>query len=177
MELEVLRNAMTEQLAEQQTTSRLVEQLVSQSEELTQRIENLEKKVAAKQIVVTPSSTAPVTKILTDFMERISKIVADQPKSIMHQWRILLFPETNAGQYYKIVFGRLIPWSLLFIGGTLLFALCRGYINTSAQISERRYYFEVYQDAWNRLDTALAPAGHKKMQEVMQQAVNAQAVK
>jgi hypothetical protein len=177
MELEILRAAMTEQLTEQQTTSRLLDELISQGQEVVQKIENLEKTVTAKQVVITPNSTAPVTRILKEFVDRISKIVADQPKSVVHQWRILLFPETNAGQYYKIVFGRLIPWSMLFVGGTYLFALCRDYIQTSSRINERRYYYEVYQDAWNRLDTALGTAGHKKMQEVMQQAIDFQAAK
>jgi hypothetical protein len=144
---------------------------------LVQKIEKLEKKVDAKQVVIIPNSTVPITRLLTEFADRISKIVADQPKKVVHQWRILLFLETNAGQYYKTVFGRLIPWGLLFIGGTYLYVLCRDYIQTSSRIRERRYYYEVYQEAWNRLDTALGPAGHKKMQEVMQQPVNFQAAK
>ncbi|HTK21000.1 MAG TPA: hypothetical protein VL442_15865 [Mucilaginibacter sp.] len=37
------------------------------------------------------------------------------------QIRILLFPETNQGQYYKIVFGRLIPWGLAFVIATYIF--------------------------------------------------------
>ena len=172
MELEVFRNAMTEQLTEQQTTNRLIEELISQVRDLTQKVEKFEEKLDAKQILALPPNTAPITRILIDFMDRISKIVADHPKSIVRQWRLVLFPETNAGQYYKVVFGRLIPWGLLFIGGTYVFTLCRDYIQTSSRISERRYYYEVYQDAWNRLDTALGTTGHKKMQEVLQQAVN-----
>lgn len=177
MELEVFRNAMIEQLTEQQTTNRLVGELISQVRDLTQKVENFEAKLDAKQILAPPASTAPITRILTDFMDRISKIVADQPKSIVRQWRLVLFPETNADRYYKIVFGRLIPWSLLFVGGTYVFVLCRNYIETSARIGERRYYYEVYQAAWNRLDSALGPPGRKKMQDVLQQAVNSQSTK
>jgi len=44
----------------------------------------------------------------------------DQPKQ-SRQIRFLLFPETNQGQYYKIVFGRLIPWGLVFLVATYIF--------------------------------------------------------
>ena len=43
------------------------------------------------------------------------------PKASHRQIRLLLFPETNQGQYYKIVFGRLIPWGLAFITATYIF--------------------------------------------------------
>jgi hypothetical protein len=177
MELDVFRKAMMEQLEEQQTTNRLVGDLISKFQELTQKIEGFETKLDKKQILTVPPSTAPITRLLTDFMDQIRKIVAEQPKSIVRQWRLVLFPETNADHYYKIVFGRLIPWSLLFVVGTYVFILCRDYIESSSRIGERRYYYEVYQDAWHRLDTALAPPGRKKMQEVLQQAVNFEAAK
>jgi hypothetical protein len=177
MELEVFRTAMTEQLKEQQTTNVLVEELIQQVKDLSQKLESFESKLNAQQVFAPPVNTAPILRIMNDFMDRITKIVAEQPKSIVRQWRLVLFPETNAGHYYKIVFGRLIPWGLLFIGGTYLFTLCRDYIQTSSRISERRYYYEVYQDAWSRLDTALGPIGRKKMQDILQQAVNSQSAK
>src|ERR1700749_1112756 len=43
------------------------------------------------------------------------------PKASLRQIRLLLFPETNQGQYYKIVFGRLIPWGLAFLLATYIF--------------------------------------------------------
>jgi hypothetical protein len=41
--------------------------------------------------------------------------------AVNKQWRVLLFPKTNQGQYYKIVFGRLIPWGFGFVALTYLF--------------------------------------------------------
>jgi hypothetical protein len=43
----------------------------------------------------------------------------------LKQYRFLLFPEANQGQYYKIVFGRLIPWGILLMGLVFLFALAQ----------------------------------------------------
>jgi len=48
--------------------------------------------------------------LLKQIYEKLSKGSTSATK----QLRILLFPETNQGQYYKIVFGRLIPWVIFF---------------------------------------------------------------
>jgi len=47
-----------------------------------------------------------------------------EPKKAVRQIRILFFPETNQGQYCKIVFGRLIPWSFGFLAVVGLFITC-----------------------------------------------------
>jgi hypothetical protein len=61
-------------------------------------------------------------------MADISQIVESQPKNVIKQVRLLLFPETNAGQYYKNVFGRLMPWALGLILVTYGFNLGQKFI-------------------------------------------------
>jgi len=173
MELEVFKEAMNEQLKEQQTTTKQIEELAREVKDSSQKIDGFDQKLENQKIVAPTPDTGPIRAILTDFLERITKIVADQPKTVVHQRRLLLFPETNGGQYYKIVFGRLIPWGFAFIATAYLFTLCRQYIETSSQINERRYYYEVYLDAWNRLDSTLGPGGRKMMRDALQRAVNA----
>jgi hypothetical protein len=68
-------------------------------------------------------------------------------KPTNRQIRFLLFPETNQGQYYKIVFGRLIPWGLAFILATYIF------ITGNKAIELYRYNDDVsqlihYERAW-----------------------------
>jgi hypothetical protein len=76
-----------------------------------------------------------------------------------------LFPETNQGQYYKIVFGRLIPWGLCFIVATYIFLT--GY----KAIEIYRYNRDVretahYQKAWYYLQQH----SKKKMLNAMDEA-------
>ncbi|WP_374166095.1 hypothetical protein [Arcticibacter sp. MXS-1] len=59
--------------------------------------------------------------VLNQLVEQLKKLKSEPPAVKQH--RFLLFPETNQGQYYKIVFGRLLPWGLLFVAATYCFSL------------------------------------------------------
>jgi len=69
------------------------------------------------------------------------------PTSVTKQIRILLFPETNQGQYYKIVFGRLIPWGLCFVVITYLYSLGGKAIDAYGQHNKSEQSAH-YQRAW-----------------------------
>jgi hypothetical protein len=56
-------------------------------------------------------------------LKQINEKLSKSPTSATKQLRILLFPETNQGQYYKIVFGRLIPWGICLVVITYLYSL------------------------------------------------------
>jgi hypothetical protein len=47
---------------------------------------------------------------LFDMLTSITNRLDRRPTSSCKNIRILLFPENNPDQYYKVVFGRLIPW-------------------------------------------------------------------
>ncbi|MDB5024298.1 MAG: hypothetical protein JWP78_2053 [Mucilaginibacter sp.] len=65
---------------------------------------------------------AKLDQLMAKF-DKIENLFENQPKQVNRQYRLLLFPETDQGQYYKIVFGRLIPWSIFFMVATYLFFL------------------------------------------------------
>jgi len=69
------------------------------------------------------------------------------PKSAVKQLRIILFPETNQGQYYKIVFGRLIPWGLCLGAITYLYSLGGKAIDAYSQHKQSQQSAH-YQRAW-----------------------------
>ena len=81
--------------------------------------------------------------LLKQIYEKLSKV----PTSITKQIRILLFPETNQGQYYKIVFGRLIPWGLCFVVITYLYSLGGKAIDAYGQHKQNEQSGH-YQRAW-----------------------------
>ncbi|MEO6520868.1 MAG: hypothetical protein ABIN91_04265 [Mucilaginibacter sp.] len=81
--------------------------------------------------------------LLKQIYEKLSKV----PTSATKQLRILLFPETNQGQYYKIVFGRLIPWGMCLVVITYLYALGSKAIDAYGHHKENQQSAH-YQRAW-----------------------------
>ncbi|AMR33457.1 hypothetical protein A0256_19550 [Mucilaginibacter sp. PAMC 26640] len=81
--------------------------------------------------------------LLKTLIEKLDKA----PKSAVKQLRIILFPETNQGQYYKIVFGRLIPWGLCLVAITYLYSLGGKAIEAYSQHKQSQQSAH-YQRAW-----------------------------
>lgn len=91
-------------------------------------------------------------------------------KQPIKQYRFLLFPETNQGQYYKIVFGRLIPWGILLVVLTFLFALAQKGLEVW-RIKEYNQQADRYVKAWIYMDNHTdSKLGKKRMDEAWQKA-------
>ena len=82
-------------------------------------------------------------RLLKQINEKMNKV----PTSVTKQIRILLFPETNQGQYYRIVFGRLIPWGICLVVITYLYSLGGKAIDAYGQHKENQQSAH-YQRAW-----------------------------
>ena len=87
---------------------------------------------------------------------------------ISKQFRILFFPETNPGQYYKIVFGRLIPWGLCFVVLTYIFIigykaieLYRYHSDVKQTEHDRRAWLYLQQHAGKKLNLVMDEAYRK----------------
>jgi hypothetical protein len=80
-------------------------------------------------------------------LKQISEKLNKAPTSATKQFRILLFPETNQGQYYKIVFGRLIPWGLCLVAISYLYSLGGKAIDAYGQRQQNEEAAH-YQRAW-----------------------------
>ena len=81
--------------------------------------------------------------LLKQMYEKLNKV----PTFITKQIRILLFPETNQGQYYKIVFGRLIPWGICLVVITYLYSLGDKAIDAYGQHKQNEQSAH-YERAW-----------------------------
>jgi len=172
MELEIVQTVLTDMLEEQKTTNQLNQEVAAKLKELQEKVTGFEQKLETIHLTAPPVDVLPVQKEVSRGIAAVAKIVEAQPKNVIRQFRLLVFPETNAGYYYKIVFGRLIPWAFAFAGLVFLIALGNKYIETSMAIAERKYDYEVYRTAWQRLENMQEKTGRQKMEEILQKAVN-----
>jgi hypothetical protein len=143
-------------------------------DELNQRMDNNDEIVDSlvkkntemeKQIAQLPDYSVGINTIITEvrdikqnnqgdeeliLLKQINEKLNKVPTSATKQLRILLFPETNQGQYYKIVFGRLIPWGVCLVVITYFYSL--GGKAIDAYSAHQKYIQAThYQRAWNYL--------------------------
>jgi hypothetical protein len=78
----------------------------------------------------------PVQAMMTKFIEQVQATIMAQPKSIVRQIKILLFPEQNAREDYRLVFGRLLFWMMIFLIATYLFVLGKLFIDSWAIVKK-----------------------------------------
>ncbi|MCO5950587.1 hypothetical protein [Mucilaginibacter flavidus] len=129
---------------------------------LVKKNTELEKKLAQFVETPIPDYSAGINTILTEIrnfkqgnkgdeelalLKQLNEKLDDIPTSATKQLRILLFPETNQGQYYKIVFGRLIPWGICLVVITYLYSLGGRAIDAYGQ-HKKNEQSDHYQRAW-----------------------------
>jgi len=172
MEIEILDTVLKDMLEEQKKANDLTDEQNKNLDQLTQTVEKFEQRLDQLNVIAPPVDSGPIQTILKDGMQAMNRILENQPKSVIRQIRLVLFPESNPDRYYKVVFGRLIPWVIFISAVIFLIPLGKQYITTRTQLQQRRYYFEVYRDAWEMLDSTLDKPERLKMKQALQKSVN-----
>ena len=80
----------------------------------------------------------PLQLQLDSGIKNIEKIVREQPKNVTRKIQILLFPETGAREYYRLVFGRLLFWMMIFLFATYMFSLGKHFSDNWKEVNERK---------------------------------------
>jgi len=172
MQTATLETVLKEVLEEQQTNNQSIQELTSKVAMLINKVSAFEENQQNLKITAPPADTSRLEKIAANHFLEYCRLLEAHPKNIVRQFRLVLFPESNTDRYYKIVFGRLIPWSFGLIAVLLLISLGKQYTSSWSNVQERRYYYEVYRNAWDQLDKSLDKSGRQKMKDIMQKAVN-----
>jgi hypothetical protein len=142
MDKDIMETVLTEMLEEQKQSNLLNRENTQALVEQDKRLGAIEKKLDNKSLAPVPIDTKPVERLIAEGINKTIAIVADQPRQVIHQKRILLFPEYNANEYYKIVFGRVLGWVVLLIIATYFFVLGKGFI---AAYQENDMYRQGYE--------------------------------
>jgi hypothetical protein len=110
-------------------------------------------------------------EMMNKFTEQVTNMPVAAAKQSTKQWRILLFPETNQEQYYKLVFGRLIPWSFAFLASIILFRMGQSSLDA---YQARQYNIEATQciKAWNDVYQHQSPKVQASMGKAWKNAGN-----
>lgn len=127
---EVLRDI----LEELGKTQKIVENLEAKLGERDQMIESLckenqqliagfEEKYSRIEVKAPKPDLSEMNQELRTGLAGVATEVAKKPVPVTRQFRVLLFPENNPEKFYKMAFGRLIPWTFGFIVAWQLLSL------------------------------------------------------
>ncbi len=128
MEPEVMQTVLLEVLEELQEVKQQQAEAAKALFEIKGNMASFEQKLAAVKIVPPAIDTEPITAVINTGFNDVKTTIEAQPKSVIKQIRILLFPEYNTAEYYSIVFGRLLFWMLMFLTLTYLYLLAKDFI-------------------------------------------------
>lgn len=109
--LELVLEEFTE---EQKAMKNIVNGQTNTIDTFKKKIEDFEKKLDNLKVTSPPLNTTPFREIVSQGNIEIKKIIAEQPKNVIQEKRLLLFPEHNAREYYSVV----LRWLLYIIIAT-----------------------------------------------------------
>jgi len=110
-----------------------------------------EQKFSNLKIVSPKPDLTEMNTILINGLTEVNQILKSKPVPVIKQVRFLLFPETNTERYYKITFGRLLPWLAVVLIATYLFSLGQQWISDWQSTKEQEMEMNTSAKAWNSL--------------------------
>ncbi|NCI49784.1 hypothetical protein GWC95_07615 [Sediminibacterium roseum] len=142
MDQDVLEPVLQEILEELKQTNKLNRENTRVLIELEKRIAAIEKRLDQKLLSPASSDNKQIERIVSENTDNIIRFIAEQPKEFVQNKRILLFPEHNAAEFYKVFYGRLFKWLAILFIACFLYALGRDYIGA---YQEKNWYRDGYE--------------------------------
>jgi hypothetical protein len=129
MEREIIETVLTEVLEELKELKKLNIENADVAIENGNRLSSIEKKFGNNKITEPYINTQHLERIIFLEMEKINARIDQKPPPVRREFRILLFPEYNTKEYYRIVFGRIIFWLVLLVIAKYLYLLANEWIS------------------------------------------------
>ena len=145
MDEEIMKPVLREILYEIKTIQEEIMHRETYDVELKNKVQLIEKRLVTIRML--SDDTSIMLYEIDSYLEKIEKLIKEQPKEIIHKRQILLFPESNPEPYYKLVFGRILFWMLMFLLAYFLFSLGRQYIDDWKEIRKQEIIMKV-QDSY-----------------------------
>jgi len=128
MEKEIIETVLTEMLEELKELRKLNIENANVAIENGNRLSSIEKKLGNNEITEPYINTQHLERIIFLGMEKINVRIDQKPAPVRREFRILLFPEYNTKEYYRIVFGRILFWLVLLVIAKYLYLLANEWI-------------------------------------------------
>ena len=128
MEKEIIETVLTEILEELKGLKKLTTDNSNATLDNANRLTAIINKLEAKQIMKCDTNTLSTEQIILSHLERMNSTINQKSVPVKREFRILLFPEYNTKEYYRIVFGRIIFWLVMLVIAKYLYLLGMAWI-------------------------------------------------
>ena len=147
MEEEVIKTVLNEVLQELKEVKQKHSEIINFANGLKKKVDGFEQKLTEIKFVPPAIDLSPVTSGIYKGLDKVNGAIEAQPKSVRKEFRILLFPEYNATENYKIVFGRLLFWMVVVLVATYLFVLGKHLIDNRTHVKQEEMISTQYKNA------------------------------
>ena len=154
MNEEVLKTVLSEILEEQKMLNINNGLITKAVEDFFEKLSDFENKLSN-----TKESIGAGQQVINANLQRLKIIIEDQPKQVIHEKRILLFPETYKQEFYKIVLGKVVKLIAIILVTLFAFFLLKDLL---IQQDNRKY-----KPAWEWLYQYQSNKGKAVMDSVM----------
>ena len=127
MKEEIFEAVLTEILEEMRQVNRGLKQSNS-IKDLCQRVEGFEQKLRDQQVIVQPPDLSSLDRQIADGIVRVAETVDRQPKPVLRQVRLSIFPESDREGSYKFFIRWLFGGAVLVMLVGALFFLGRQFL-------------------------------------------------
>ncbi|HEV8083392.1 MAG TPA: hypothetical protein VGP55_09335 [Chitinophagaceae bacterium] len=138
MEPEIIETVLKEILEEIKIIHQENAEKENYTTDLKNKIQSLENALYMQETKLSQINLLRLQLQLESKAKMIEKTIREQPKNITRKIQILLFPETGAREYYRLVFGRLFFWMMMILLATYMFSLGKQFIDNWKDVTERK---------------------------------------
>ena len=145
MNEEVLKAVLSEILEEQKMLNINNGLITKAVEDFSEKLSDFENKLSN-----TKDNTGTDLQIINRNLQRLKIIIEAQPKQVIHEKRILLFPETYKQEFYKIVFGSVVKSVAIIIVTSVTFFFLRDLLIQHDNAKYKKAWEWLYQQQSNK---------------------------
>lgn len=140
MNEEVLKAVLSEILEEQKMLNINNGLITKAVEDFSEKLSDFENKLSN-----TKGSTSADLQMINTNLQRLKIIIEAEPKQVIHEKRILLFPETYKQEFYKIVVGKVVKLVAIIIVTLFAFYFLRDLLIQQDNLKYKPAWGWIYQ--------------------------------
>lgn len=111
-------------------------------ESFADNIGNFENLLKQVKIEVPKPDNSKIESLISNHFQRINQIVREQPKEVLHEKRVLFYPEGNGENFLKLIAKRLIISSAIVV--VIYFLLSFWFDSIKENVKYKRVYNYIY---------------------------------